>query len=48
MRQAQEAGCSLLREMLCHYIAHQKDVVTRRSKYDLDKAEAHFYLGGSA
>ena len=29
-----------LREMLYHYIAHQKDVVTRRTKYDLDKAEA--------
>ena len=23
-----------LREMLYHYIAHQKDVVTRRTKYD--------------
>ena len=33
-----------LREMLCHYIAHQKDVVTRRTKYDLDKAEARAHI----
>ncbi len=33
-----------LREMLYHYIAHQKDVVTRRTKYDLDKAEARAHI----
>ena len=36
-----------LREMLYHYIQHQKDVVTRRTKYDLDKslARAHILEG---
>ena len=33
-----------LREMLYHYIRHQKDVVTRRTKYDLDKAEARAHI----
>ena len=33
-----------LREMLYHYIAHQKDVVTRRTQYDLDKAEARAHI----
>ena len=33
-----------LREMLFHYIAHQKDVVTRRTQYDLDKAEARAHI----
>ena len=27
-----------LREMISHYIAHQKDVVTRRTQFDLNKA----------
>ena len=27
-----------LKEMLVHYIAHQKDVIARRTKYELDKA----------
>ena len=32
-------------EILQHYIRHQEDVVTRRTKYDLNKAEerAHIY-----
>ena len=36
-----------LREMLYHYIGHQKDVVTRRTRYDLDKAlqRAHILEG---
>ena len=36
-----------LYEMLRHYIAHQKEVVTRRTKYDLGKAEerAHILQG---
>ena len=33
-----------LREMLYHYIEHQKDVVTRRTKYDLAKAEARAHI----
>jgi len=33
-----------LREMLYHYIRHQKDVVTRRTKYDLDKAQARAHI----
>ncbi|MEA5146146.1 MAG: DNA topoisomerase (ATP-hydrolyzing), partial [Candidatus Limiplasma sp.] len=33
-----------LREMLYHYIRHQKDVVTRRTQYDLDKAEARAHI----
>ncbi|HPS82224.1 MAG TPA: DNA gyrase subunit A, partial [Candidatus Limiplasma sp.] len=33
-----------LREMLYHYIRHQKEVVTRRTKYDLDKAEARAHI----
>ena len=33
-----------IREMLVHYIDHQKDVVTRRTKYDLEKAEARAHL----
>ena len=28
-----------LKEMLKYYLAHQEDVVTRRTKYDLNKAE---------
>ena len=30
--------------MLYHYIRHQKDVVTRRTRYDLDKAEARAHI----
>ena len=33
-----------LRDMLYHYIRHQKDVVTRRTQYDLDKAEARAHI----
>ena len=33
-----------LREMLYHYLEHQKDVITRRTRYDLDKAEARAHL----
>ena len=33
-----------LRDMLFHYIRHQKDVVTRRTRYDLDKAEARAHI----
>lgn len=33
-----------LREMLFHYIRHQKDVVTRRTQYDLNKAEARAHI----
>ncbi|MDI9520583.1 MAG: DNA gyrase subunit A [Bacillota bacterium] len=36
-----------LKEMIHHYIRHQEDVVTRRTKYDLDKslARAHILEG---
>ena len=33
-----------LREILYHYIRHQKDVVTRRTQYDLAKAEARAHI----
>ena len=33
-----------LMEVLEHYLSHQVDVVTRRTKYDLDKAEARAHL----
>lgn len=33
-----------LKEILNHYIEHQKDVVTRRTQYDLDKAEARAHI----
>ncbi len=33
-----------LREMLYHYIQHQKEVVTRRTKYDLDKAQQRAHI----
>ena len=33
-----------LREMLYHYIRHQKEVVTRRTRYDLDKALARAHI----
>lgn len=36
-----------LKEMIYHYIRHQEDVITRRTKYDLDKslARAHILEG---
>lgn len=33
-----------LKEMLNHYILHQKDVITRRTRYDLDKAQARAHI----
>ena len=33
-----------LREMLYHYIAHQKDVVTRRTQFDLDRARERLHI----
>ena len=33
-----------LRDMLGHYIDHQVDVVTRRTRYDLDKAEKRVHI----
>ncbi|MCL2434087.1 MAG: DNA gyrase subunit A, partial [Clostridia bacterium] len=33
-----------LREMLVHYLAHQKEVVTRRTQFDLEKAEAEAHI----
>lgn len=33
-----------LRQILDHYLDHQKDVITRRTKYDLDKALAKAHL----
>jgi DNA gyrase subunit A len=33
-----------IKEVLTHYINHQKEVVTRRTKYDLDKAEARAHI----
>ncbi|MGM0471168.1 MAG: DNA gyrase subunit A [Bacillota bacterium] len=33
-----------LKEILNHYLAHQKEVVTRRTQYDLDKAEARVHI----
>ncbi|NMD38413.1 MAG: DNA gyrase subunit A [Christensenellaceae bacterium] len=33
-----------LRDMIFHYVEHQKDVVTRRTKFDLDKAEARSHI----
>ena len=33
-----------LTEMLKHYIAHQEEVVTRRTKYDLNKAEERNHI----
>ncbi len=36
-----------LKQILTHYIAHQEEVITRRVKFDLDKArrEAHIFEG---
>lgn len=33
-----------LREIIDHYIAHQEDVITRRTKYDLRKAQERAHL----
>ena len=33
-----------LKEILNHYIAHQKEIVTRRTKFDLAKAEARAHI----
>ena len=33
-----------LREMLSHYIRHQKDVVTRRTRHELEQAEARAHI----
>ncbi len=33
-----------LKEVLEHYKAHQRDVVVRRAKFDLDKAEARMHI----
>ena len=33
-----------LKEMLYHYLEHQKDVIVRRTRYDLDKAEARAHI----
>ena len=36
--------CLSLREMLSHYIDHQVDVVTRRTRFDLKKAQARAHI----
>ncbi len=33
-----------LREILVEFVAHRKDVVTRRTQFDLDKAEAELHI----
>lgn len=33
-----------IKEVLTHYINHQKEVVTRRTQYELDKAEARAHI----
>ena len=33
-----------LKEMIGHYIAHQEDVVTRRTRYDLDRSLARVHI----
>ena len=33
-----------LKEMLEYYLAHQEDVVTRRTKYDLNKAKERAHI----
>ena len=33
-----------LKEMLYYYVEHQKDVVTRRTKFELNKAEARAHI----
>ncbi len=33
-----------LKEMLTHYIAHQKEIITRRTQFDLNKAEERAHI----
>ncbi|MDO5299823.1 MAG: DNA gyrase subunit A [Clostridia bacterium] len=33
-----------LHQMIYHYLEHQKDVIVRRTRYDLDKAEARAHI----
>lgn len=33
-----------LKQMLTYYLEHQKDVVTRRTQYDLEKAQARAHI----
>ncbi len=33
-----------LKEILTHYINHRKQIITRRTKFDLDKAEARLHI----
>ncbi len=33
-----------IREMLSHFVAHQKDVVTRRTRYELEQAQARAHI----
>lgn len=33
-----------LKQMLTYYLDHQKDVVTRRTQYDLEKAQARAHI----
>lgn len=33
-----------LHQMIYHYLEHQKDVIVRRSRYDLDKAQARAHI----
>ncbi|SHJ77200.1 DNA gyrase subunit A [Anaerobranca californiensis DSM 14826] len=33
-----------LKDILIHYLNHQRDVITRRTKYDLNKAEARAHI----
>ncbi len=40
----QEPKVLNLREMIDHYIAHQKDVITRRTEFDLAKAKHHAHI----
>ena len=40
----QEPKVLNLREMIDHYIAHQKDVITRRTQFDLAKAKHHAHI----
>ena len=40
----QEPKVMNLKEMLTYYLEHQKDVVTRRTKYDLNKAEERAHI----
>jgi DNA gyrase subunit A len=42
--QALEPQVLSLKQMLEHYIAHRKDVVTKRTRYDLRKAEERAHL----